>query len=514
MFGGVTTLIGTSTNLVVSSFMVNAGLPPLGMFDPFAWVGVPVALVCLVVMSLGARLLPANDANSREAQLAYFLEARVEPGSAMAGRSIEQNRLRSLDGLFLLEIVRDGRLISPVTPAEVLEVGDVLIFTGEIDKVQALQRFDGLQVFGVEADSLLRSNLVEVVVSSQSELANRTLRDVDFRTMFDAGVVGIRRGDKRLTGQLGRIPLRVGDSLLLAVGPDFSQHRNLDRNFHMLGGSLVRPRLTPLQNRLTLGGFALVVAALAAIGVLSLFSGLMLLMAALLLGRLLTLGEMRRRFPFDLVLVIGSALTIAQVLESSGAAALVAGAVRSMFDGHGAWGTLIGRLPADRAAHRTGHQQRRRRARLSHRDLDRPRARRRSHALRHGRAVRRQRRLHRALRLPDPPDGVFARPLPHARLRARRPAGEPHLLGARAAAGAAGVPVTKSTTVPTVAKELPSTSSSGTSMPKRASISWMTAMTAIESSSGRSPSRGVSATNASARPSRLSTSSSSDSTSF
>jgi len=340
VFGGVTTLIGTSTNLVVSSFMVNAGLPPLGMFDPI-WVGVPVALVCLVVMSLGARLLPAHDANSREAQLAYFLEARVEPGSAMAGRSIEQNQLRSLDGLFLLEIVRDGRLISPVTPAEVLEVGDVLIFTGEIDKVQALQRFDGLQVFGVEADSLLRSNLVEVVVSSQSELANRTLRDVDFRTMFDAGVVGIRRGDKRLTGQLGRIPLRVGDSLLLAVGPDFSQHRNLDRNFHVLGGSLVRPRLTPLQNRLTLGGFAVVVA-LAAIGVLSLFSGLMLLMAALLLSRLLTLGEMRRRFPFDLVLVIGSALTIAQVLESSGAAALVAGAVRSVFDGHGAWGTLIG----------------------------------------------------------------------------------------------------------------------------------------------------------------------------
>jgi di/tricarboxylate transporter len=76
--------------------------------------------------------------------------------------------------------------------------------------------------------------------------------------------------------------------------------------------------------------------------VLSLFSGLMLLMAALLLGRLLTLGEMRRRFPFDLVLVIGSALTIAQVLESSGAAAIVAGAVRSVFDGHGAWGTLIG----------------------------------------------------------------------------------------------------------------------------------------------------------------------------
>jgi di/tricarboxylate transporter len=340
VFGGVTTLVGTSTNLVVSSFMVNAGMAPLGMFDPM-WVGLPVALVCLVVMSLGVRLLPSHEANGRESQQAYFLETRVEPGSAMAGRSIEQNQLRSLEGLFLLEIVRDGRLISPVAPAEVLEVGDVLIFTGEIDKVAALQRFDGLRVFGVEAGSLLRSNLLEVIVSSQSELANRTLRDVDFRTMFDAGVVGIRRGDRRLTGQLGRIPLRVGDSLLLAVGPDFSQHRNLDRNFHVLGGTLVRPRLTAMQSRLTLGGFAVVIA-LATFDVLSLFSGLLLLMAGLVLSGLLTLGEMRRRFPFDLVLVIGSALTIARVLEDSGAAALVAGAMRSVFDGYGVWGALVG----------------------------------------------------------------------------------------------------------------------------------------------------------------------------
>ena len=59
------------------------------------------------------------------------------------------------------------------------------------------------------------------------------------------------RGDKRLTGQLGRIPLRIGDSLLLAVGPDFAHHRNLDRNFHLVGGT-VRPRLTPMQSRLTL----------------------------------------------------------------------------------------------------------------------------------------------------------------------------------------------------------------------------------------------------------------------
>ena len=103
-------------------------------------------LVSVVVMTFCVRFLPAHDAGDRELQQAYFLEARVEPGSTMIGRSIEENRLRSLEGLFLLEIVRDGRLISPVTPMQTLEAGDTLIFTGEADKVQALQRCDGLPV--------------------------------------------------------------------------------------------------------------------------------------------------------------------------------------------------------------------------------------------------------------------------------------------------------------------------------------------------------------------------------
>ncbi|MGR7921024.1 SLC13 family permease [Zobellella denitrificans] len=227
ILGGITTLIGTSTNLVVNSFVVNAGLPALGMFE-FAWVGVPVALFCLAGLLFSARLLPRNSLQDREVSQAYFLEARVMPGSPLSGRSIEQNRLRSLDGLFLLEIVRQERLISPVSPEEVLMADDILVFTGEVEKVQALQRFAGLQLFGNGADDLLASNLVEVVISNESELAKRTLQEVDFRTMFNAGVVGIRRGERRLTGQLGQIPLKVGDSLLLAVGPDFMQHPGQD----------------------------------------------------------------------------------------------------------------------------------------------------------------------------------------------------------------------------------------------------------------------------------------------
>lgn len=340
ILGGITTLVGTSTNLVVNSFVVQAGMPALGMFS-FAWVGVPVALLCIGMLVWCVRFLPEHGDLQGGETAAFFLEAKVLPESPLIGRSIEDNRMRRLDGLFLLEILRDERLISPVNPNEVIAAGDVLIFSGETQKVQALQRFEGLALFGNHANRLLRANLVEVVISSESELASRTLREVDFRTMFDAGVVGIRRGNRQLTGQLGQVHLRVGDSLLLAVGADFWQHRNLDRNFLVLSGSLQRPQLSNRQSVLALGGFASVVA-LATLGWVPLLYGLLVLLGVFLAARLITEGELRRRFPFELVLIIGSALAIAQAMMSSGASAVVAAFMHAVFSGYGAIGALIG----------------------------------------------------------------------------------------------------------------------------------------------------------------------------
>lgn len=340
VLGGITTLVGTSTNLVVNSFAERAGLPSISMFQ-MTTVGVPVALACIVCLTLVARWLPVRTGDDSGPRQAYFLEARLSAGSPLIDRSIEANRLRNLDGLFLVEIVRGGRLISPVSPEEILHADDVLIFTGEVEKMQVIDRFPGLQVFGTRADDLLRSNLVEVVISSDSELANRTLREVDFRTMFDAGVVGIRRGDKRLTGQLGRIPLKVGDALLLAAGADFAQHRNLARNFHRVGGAPLHPKLTQPQTRWVVGGFGSVIIA-AATNVLPLFAGLLLLLATFLASGLLSMAEIRRRFPFELILVIGAALAIARVLESSGGAAIISDFVAHVFSDLGVWGAFIG----------------------------------------------------------------------------------------------------------------------------------------------------------------------------
>lgn len=338
--GGVVTLVGTSTNLVVNSLTVSAGLPPLTMFQ-FTWVGLPVALVCVLVLMWVARSLPGHGVAEQGNAAAYFLEAVVQAESPLVGRSIEANGLRSLDGLFLLEIVRGERLLSPVGPDEVLQAQDRLIFTGEVEKVQGLQKFAGLQLIGGHADHLLESNLIEVVVTQQSELVNRTLRDVDFRMLFDAGVVGIRRGDRQLTGQLGRIPLHVGDCLLLAAGADFLQRNNLERNFHLLTREPIRPRLRKWENRLVLAGFATVVFG-SAMHWFSLLKGMLVLLGLMLVSGVLTPGEMRRRFPFDLWLTIGSSLVIATGMDKTGASDMIAQSLNSLFGVYGVWGSLVG----------------------------------------------------------------------------------------------------------------------------------------------------------------------------
>ncbi|WP_367154838.1 SLC13 family permease [Methylomonas sp. HYX-M1] len=339
ILGGVTTLVGTSTNLVVDSLLRQAGMPGLQMFQ-FAWVGVPLLLACGATMLLMRRLLPANGSAQSRQHAPYFLEARVAEHSPLIGRSVEQNGLRGMQGLFLVEMVRDGHLLSPVRPTDLLEARDILLFSGSLDKVQELQRYPGLEIFGNDVDALFADNLLEVVIAHSSELEGKTLREVDFRLMFDAGVVAIRRGDRQLTGKLGQVELKVGDCLVLAAGHDFRQHRNVERNFHLLSSEPLRPRLNAKENLLTLGCFALVIACSAA-GVFPLLNGLLVMLGILLAAGVLTRMEMRRRFPFDVWLLVGSALAVAGALEQSGAAKLIAGTLNGLFGHGGLMGSLF-----------------------------------------------------------------------------------------------------------------------------------------------------------------------------
>jgi di/tricarboxylate transporter len=314
ILGGTLTLIGTSTNLIVSSFLEDITGEGIAFFA-FLPVALPAALAGLLALLLMHRVLPAVD--QAEVRINEFLiEMMVDDDSQLIGKTISENGLRDLGDLFLVELVRGGRLLTPVTPSERLAAGDRLIFSGDVAKIGMLDKFHGLRSFALD-EGMLGSNLTEVVLLPGATVVGKTIKQCDFRSRFDAAVVGLRRDGERLSGRLGDIALRAGDSLMLAVGSDFLKRGNLSRNFLVIDGDIVSHRL-PLTKSLGVGAGLMVAIAGSILGWFTLATGLMFLLLLMLALDLFSAAELRRRFPFEIWLIVASALAIAQAVMDSG----------------------------------------------------------------------------------------------------------------------------------------------------------------------------------------------------
>ena len=338
ILGGTVTLIGTSTNLIVSSFLEDATGQGLA-FGDFLLVGSAVTVVGLLVILAASRLLPEGSSHHIDIN-EYLIEMEVSADSSLVGKSILQNGLRELEDIFLVEIVRGNYLISPVAPHEHIEAGDKLIFSGDIKQVNALEAFDGLQLFAVE-EGLLRTNMTEVIVMPGATIEGKTVKESGFRSLFDAAVVGMRRGGKRLSGKLGNITIQAGDNMMLAVGPDFNERKNLDKNFLVINDSVGEIKTTPFQD-FFITGTLMVVIGLASVGLIPLIKGVMFLLVCMLALGVVRSSELRRRFPFQLVVIIASALTLSQALTNSGLMAILASWLHDNLAGLGPYAALVG----------------------------------------------------------------------------------------------------------------------------------------------------------------------------
>lgn len=339
ILGGTLTLVGTSTNLIVNGFVVQAGLPELDLFD-FLYVGLPLLLIGILVIALiSARFLPNIETDTVLAEQ-YFIESKIPTDSDMVGKTVQTAGLRELGSLFLVQIYRNGQLISPVSPQQPLSANDRLLFTGSIKDAPVLLKQVGLSLAGSETE-ILQPSLVEVVLSHTSSLIGNTIKEAGFRNKFDAAVVAIKRGGEQLDKRLADIELHPGDTLVLATGNDFDKRENLKQNFYFYSPIKSFTMLTSWQS-LWVGASFLSVLALSAFDIIPLLKGLMILLAGLFAFKLLSFAEVKRRFPYELMIVIGSALGVASVMMETGVSAMVAHWVMSLFSGWGVMGSLIG----------------------------------------------------------------------------------------------------------------------------------------------------------------------------
>lgn len=340
ILGGMCTLIGTSTNLIIADLNNQAiasgtRAEPLSFFSPAA-VGVPATIIGLLYMLVMSRWLlperrPAVSVSDDPRQ--YTVEVQVEANGPLVGKTIEQAGLRHLSGLYVAEIQREDGVIAAAKPAEKLRSGDVLILVGALESVVDLRKIRGLATSDDQARKLQvpawQRTLVEAVVSSRCALRGKTIREGRFRSHYNAAVVAVARGDKRLTGKLGDVRLEVGDVLLLEASPSFLHRSSESRDFFLVSavehGSVRRPERAWLSVGVL---FAMVIAS--ASGLVPIMTAALVASIAMVGFRCCTTTEARRSVDWSVLIVIGSAIGIGSALEQSGAAAGIAGALLSL----------------------------------------------------------------------------------------------------------------------------------------------------------------------------------------
>jgi di/tricarboxylate transporter len=296
------------------------------------------------MLLVSGRLLPDRQElleqlgqSSRE----YLVDMLIQPGCRLAGQTVEQAALRRLPGLFLVEITRGDEVISPVGPDEKLEVGDRLTFTGVVESIVDLERIPGFVAAGGEHSSEPAAwrhgrRLCEAVISSASPLVGETLRGADFRALYNATVVAVHRGGSRLSGRLGDIVLRSGDTLLLQTGAHVARaHRN---NVDFILVSSVEESRSVRHDRapvaLALLGLLIVLIVSGAVDIgISAF-----LIAVLMVGtRCISTSDARESINWQTLISIAASFGIGKAMENSGSAKALSEAVISNV---GQWGPV------------------------------------------------------------------------------------------------------------------------------------------------------------------------------
>lgn len=357
ILGGTCTLIGTSTNLVVNGMMEETvrkqpemleTLYPIGLFE-LSYVGLPYAIIgVLYIVLFGYRLLPDRlglleqfSDRSRD----YLVNMRVGPG-ALAGQAVETAGLRHLPGLFLTEIQREGEIISPVEPDQILRVGDVLTFTGVVNTIVDLERFDDLVPVADEAyennAALKRGReLCEAVVSNSSPVLGKTIRDADFRAAYNAAILAVHRNGERLGGRVGDIVLRPGDTLLLQTGPHFDRaHRN-NPDFLLVSGIQDSRAQRSDKALMSLVLLALLLIMMST-GVVEIVTAAFLVAGLMVITRCIPVAGARQSVDWQTLITIGAAFGLGKALVASGLVAIMADTVVSSVGHWGPYAVLAG----------------------------------------------------------------------------------------------------------------------------------------------------------------------------
>ena len=344
MFGGVCTLIGTSTNILASSIVERHGQKPFGMFE-FTPLGIIFFGVGILYMfTVGVRWIPTRrttlDLTQEFGMRKYLTEIVLLPEAKSAGQPLKQSPLVHDLDIDVIEIHREGSPVRVPTPDTILRAHDVLRVRCSVDEIQKMQEREGviLKPHARWRDTELESEhavLVEAVVAPNSMLVDKSLKEIKFRNVFGATALAIRHRGVVMHENLGVTRLLAGDVLLIEAQRDHLDE--LKRNPAFVIVSEVglphyrRDKIIPALLILTS------VVSLAALDIQPIVVTSIIGCVLLILTRCISLEEAYESIQWQVIFLLAGVLTLGLALEKTGAAEVLSQVIISSV---GVWGPL------------------------------------------------------------------------------------------------------------------------------------------------------------------------------
>lgn len=343
IIGGTCTLIGTSTNLLVSGVATaRFGMEPFGVFEFFGLGAVLFVVGGIYTLTIPMKFLPprADSSNlTKKYRLSNFLtELRVPEGSRIVGSTVVDAKIHELFQLNVLEILRDKERIAQDLRNTKLRPDDVLIVRGEMEGIVRLRERYGLLLLTdvkLEDSDLADDNniLAEIQLSPNSRLTGMTIKDIDFRKRYGCFVLALNRTGEMIREKLTGIPLRSWDTMLV-FGPrsrvenlytmdDFVPLEELNLRLRMPKRWWVSLVIIP------------VVVLLAATGAMPILKASILGVVAMLLSRTITIQQAYDSINWTVIFLLAAILPLGTAMSNTGLDQTLGQGIASLGEGYG-----------------------------------------------------------------------------------------------------------------------------------------------------------------------------------
>ena len=334
MFGGMLTLIGTSTNILASQLSAELIDQPFSMFE-FTQLGIIVTVIGTVyLLTVGRYLVPSRipveeDLTEEFEMGEYLTEVVVREDSPLIGQTVDEALRVSAFDVDIVQLVREKRTFLEPLGQKSIRAGDVFAVRTDRDTLVDLLDVEGLDIIpDVEVDDAEletaneRKNLVEVVVAPGSSLIGETLVSTNFRQRYDATVLALRHGQELYRQRMDHVTLRIGDTLLVQATPESIDRLNRNNDF-IVAQEVARPDFRRSKIPVAIGIVAAVVGVAALTPVHIVISALGGALAMVLTGCLRP-PELYDAVQWDVIFLLAGVIPLGSALQETGGADLLA----------------------------------------------------------------------------------------------------------------------------------------------------------------------------------------------